>query len=71
MTETYTAKPVTIWTNALKEIAASRIEGDLMRSSGQEEGTVKDHFDIIFEPTNVLANDLVSFVNLIRKITLT
>ncbi len=71
MTDIYGIKPVTIWINTPKAVALTRIKSDVLRSGRQENETVKDHFDIIFEPTNVLANDLVSFVDLIRKITLT
>ena len=71
MADIYAIKPVTIWINTPKEVAVARIKSDVLRSGRKEDETVKDDFDIIFEPTNVLANDLVSFVDLIRKITLT
>ena len=71
MNDMYGIKAVTIWINTPKEAVVARIEADPLRSGRQEDETVKDHFDIIFEPTNVLANDLVAFVDLIRKITLT
>ena len=71
MTDIYGVKPVMIWINTPKDIAMSRIRDDPRKANRKEDEVVKDHFDIIFDPENILENDIRSFVELIRTITLT
>lgn len=71
MTDIYGVKPVTIWINTPKDIAMSRIQDDPHRAGRNEDEAVKEHFDVIFDPTNVLEDDIKSFVGLIRTIILT
>ena len=57
--------------NTPKDVAMSRIGDDPQRLEMQEDETIKDRFDVIFEPIGVLEDDQESFVDLIRTIILT
>jgi guanylate kinase len=71
MTGVYGVTPVSIWINTPKDVAMNRIKDDPRRAGRQEDETVKDHFDILFDPIGILEKDSESFIDLIRKITLT
>lgn len=68
MSRFYNVKPITVWINTTAEIAYSRIKKDKVRLSRVENDSVKDEFDIIFEPTNKIDEDSSNFVKLIQDI---
>jgi guanylate kinase len=71
MADIYGVKPVLVWINTDKAVARSRIEGDPRRLARQEDESVKEHFDVLFDPVNDIDRDTASFVALINKILLT
>ena len=70
MERVYHTRPVTIWINTDPETAKSRVAGDLLRSQRNENGDIKEEFDIVFDPTGNLPMDVERFVNLIKELVL-
>lgn len=68
MAQIYKTRPVTIWINTDPETAARRVRGDTMRSLRHENDTIKEQFDILFEPTGDIQQDAESFTDLITKV---
>lgn len=68
MESIYKVEPISIWINTSAEIAHSRVEGDIRRSSRVENDAIKNQFNIIYEPSGILDDDVKSFTELIYNI---
>jgi guanylate kinase len=68
MESIYKVEPISIWINTSDEIAHSRVEGDIRRSSRVENDAIKNQFNIIYEPSGILDDDVKSFTELIYNI---
>lgn len=68
MSQIYLTEPITIWINTDYAKAASRVAEDKIRSVRQEDDSVKEEFDILFEPTGDLQIDAERFIDLIARV---
>jgi guanylate kinase len=68
MSAKYHVEPVTIWIDTDEATAHERIESDSERSSRSETASIKNQFDIIFEPTGDMDADIAAFIQIVSDV---
>jgi guanylate kinase len=66
----YDVHAITIWLDVPKAVAHGRISADKHRAARQETDASKVHFDHLFRPVGVLAQDEAAFTTFVRQLLL-
>jgi len=68
MTAIYKTEPITIWVNTDTKTAYNRIKNDPRRNSRAEDESIKSNFDIIYNPSGNMDDDIETFTQLIENV---
>lgn len=68
MSALYGQKPTLIWINTPRDIARERLSEDAARKSRNEDESIKQHFNVLFDPTGNLEKDSSRFTRSLKSL---